>query len=218
MRFDEMGDKEPDGSWHPTEKAGRGRSTSNGWPSAVLEVEYSDSDSDSGSETKRKQKLHSDLQYWAKVAGGNVKVVFAMWIASDERRITINKWAYDEDIGSNTSITDNDKGADGTGHGRGGYILQEQVLITKSPKGKKVDVVGAPLTIGFEQLFLRPPRLRSEDKRIEIPQEDLEFLADSVWDMQRERRMKKKRRRGRRTDARRPWLLWPLYSLVFIPY
>ncbi|KAL4786393.1 hypothetical protein BJX76DRAFT_346239 [Aspergillus varians] len=73
------GRKEADRAWLPV-RVPRGRSRY--WPSAVLEVAYSETQS----------KLLSDARFWLRGSGGDVGVVFALNINRVQPRITIEQW------------------------------------------------------------------------------------------------------------------------------
>ncbi|KAL2821301.1 hypothetical protein BDW59DRAFT_150351 [Aspergillus cavernicola] len=74
-----MGGKEADKAWIPS-RTPRGRSQD--WPSAVLEVAYSES----------KAKLQSDIRYWLHASDGEVKVVLTLAINPHSPSITIENW------------------------------------------------------------------------------------------------------------------------------
>ncbi|KAL4913544.1 hypothetical protein BDW62DRAFT_220601 [Aspergillus aurantiobrunneus] len=124
-----MGRKRPDKAWRPL-RLPHGRSRQ--WPSAVLEVAYSETTA----------KLQSDVRYWLRASDGDVKLVFTLHVDQREPRITIEKW-------------ESDNGGNGRGH------LHQRVVISRRGNGT-IAVSGSPLVAGFEKLFLRPPELPRE--------------------------------------------------------
>ncbi|KAL4783509.1 hypothetical protein BJX76DRAFT_368368 [Aspergillus varians] len=74
-----IGGKEADEAWKPV-RTPRGQSRA--WPSAVLEVAYS--------ETKR--KLQSDVRYWHRASQGDVKVILTIQINRNLPQVTIEQW------------------------------------------------------------------------------------------------------------------------------
>ncbi|KAL4757593.1 uncharacterized protein BDW70DRAFT_153250 [Aspergillus foveolatus] len=76
-----IGSKEPDKAWktkHLPRKTGR----SQDWPSAVLEVAFSET----------KAKLQAYVRYWLRASEGDVKIVFTIQIDQNAPKITIEKW------------------------------------------------------------------------------------------------------------------------------
>ncbi|KAL3461856.1 hypothetical protein BJX64DRAFT_300010 [Aspergillus heterothallicus] len=80
----EEGAKEADKAWIPVRMpAGRNRD----WPSAVLEVAFSETQS----------KLQSDVRYWQRASAGKVRIVFALRIGrARQREITIEQWVFED--------------------------------------------------------------------------------------------------------------------------
>ncbi|KAL4816628.1 hypothetical protein BDW67DRAFT_184456 [Aspergillus spinulosporus] len=74
-----IGSKEPDKAWKPKHLP-RGRSQD--WPSAVLEVAFSET----------KAKLQTDVRYWLRASEGDVRIVFTIEIDQNAPKITIEKW------------------------------------------------------------------------------------------------------------------------------
>lgn len=143
-----MGGKEADKAWRPI-RLPRGRSKD--WPSVVLEVAFSESGA----------KLQSDIRYWLRASGGDVKVVITLQIDQHSPNITIERWGTQD----NTPA---------------GHLYQ---TVEISSKGSKTTTKGSPLVIEFEKLFLRSPA-EPRERNIHIDDGDLQFLAESVWDLQ----------------------------------
>ncbi|KAL4904344.1 hypothetical protein BDW74DRAFT_178928 [Aspergillus multicolor] len=80
----EEGAKEADKAWIPIRMpAGRNKD----WPSAVLEVAFSETQS----------KLQSDVRYWQRASAGEVRIVFALRIGrARQREITIEQWVFED--------------------------------------------------------------------------------------------------------------------------
>ncbi|KAL3471245.1 hypothetical protein BJX99DRAFT_237884 [Aspergillus californicus] len=79
----EEGAKEADKAWIPVQiPAGRNRH----WPSAVLEVAFSETQS----------KLQSDIRYWQRASAGEVRIVFALRISrARQREIKLEQWVFE---------------------------------------------------------------------------------------------------------------------------
>ncbi|GLA66607.1 hypothetical protein AtubIFM55763_005490 [Aspergillus tubingensis] len=80
----ERGGKVPDRAWRPL-RLPRNRSTE--WPSAVLEVSYSET----------RSKLMADIRRWFHASGGDVKLVFTVDIDRHAPKIVIEQWTHDKD-------------------------------------------------------------------------------------------------------------------------
>ncbi|KAL4807861.1 hypothetical protein BDV18DRAFT_159071 [Aspergillus unguis] len=131
-----------------TNYAGMGNKSPDG---VVLEV----------ADEETRMKLLSDVRYWMRASGGDVKVVFTLCVGRQRPGITIGKWA---------------SGGDGLAH------LEQRVAISLEDGGG-INVVGAPLVIRHQQLFLIEPS-DSEESAFEIDQGLLKHLADHVWSVQ----------------------------------
>ncbi|KAJ5529140.1 hypothetical protein N7527_002533 [Penicillium freii] len=143
-----IGAKEADQAWQPL-RLPRGRSKD--WPSVVLEVAFSES----------REKLQSDIRYWLRASGGDVKVVITLQIDQRSPNVTIENWGT--------------QGNESVNH------LHQTVQISR--KGSKITTTGSPLVIEFEKLFLRPP-VEPRERNIQIDDGELQFLAERVWDRQ----------------------------------
>ncbi len=106
-------------------------------------------------------KLRSDVRYWLRASEGDVKSVITLSIGSNARRIVIGKWATNAE-----------------GH----QYEQQNVVVSRNGNGR-VSITGAPLVIGFEELFLRSPTVPRE-RDIEVSHEMLEFIAARTWEEQ----------------------------------
>lgn len=124
------------------------------WPSVVLEVAYSETES----------KLGSSVWFWMRASGGDVKVVLTLRINRKQPKIRIEKWV-------NSSSNDNNR-----------HRLDQSVTISKTDSNRII-LLNTPLTIDFEDLFLRPATIPRE-KNIELDAEKLEYLATEIWDDQ----------------------------------
>ncbi|KXG47121.1 uncharacterized protein PGRI_038670 [Penicillium griseofulvum] len=143
-----IGCKEADKAWEPFR---RPRGQSRDWPSAVLEVAFSES----------RAKLQSDIKYWLRASRGDVKVIITLQINQGSPDIVIENWGTQ----GNKSVND----------------LHQTIQISR--KGGKIKTRGSPLVIDFEKLFLRPP-MEPKERDIQIDDEDLQWLAETVWDSQ----------------------------------
>ncbi|PLB40005.1 uncharacterized protein BDW47DRAFT_123950 [Aspergillus candidus] len=148
--FASLGAKEPDQAWRPRRLP---PSRSQDWPSAVIEIAYSETEA----------KLGSDVRFWMRASGGDVKVVLTLRIDRHQPRIRIEKWVS----GSKTNTR---------------HHLDQSIIISKS-KNNQIIPTNAPLTIGFEELFLRPASIPRE-RDIEVDAEKLQYLATEIWDKQ----------------------------------
>ncbi|CEL10608.1 hypothetical protein ASPCAL13725 [Aspergillus calidoustus] len=150
----EMGTKQPAMAWQP-EEIGPGRD--NRWPSVVLEVVVSESDP--------RPKLQADLRYWFRAPPlDTVRTVFILIINSRMDEIVIEKWER--------------TAADERPH------IVQRVVLSRMETGGNVMITGSPLIIGFEHLFLRPPRT-PEERDLQLNGEKLQFIAERIWRYQR---------------------------------
>lgn len=129
------------------------RGRSRDWPSVVLEIAYSETE----------LKLGSDVRFWIRASGGDVNVVLALRINRQQPEIRIEKWMS------------NDHNDNVRRH------LEQSIKVSKA--NNRIILSGAPLVIGFEELFLRPASSPGE-KNIEIDGEKLQHLATEIWDEQ----------------------------------
>lgn len=150
----EEGGKGAAKAWVPT-RPPPGRKVT-GWPSAVLEVAFSETQS----------KLQADIRYWQRASAGQVRIVFAMQIGrARTREIKIEQWVFNDD------------------HGR--YHRQGFVTIRRLQDGT-TRVRGAPLTVGFEDFVLRAPAIPKEHTPIVVNEEMFVFMAEYIWSTQDE--------------------------------
>lgn len=82
--YTSIGAKEPDQAWRPS-RVPRGRSRD--WPSAVLEVAYSESE----------PKLSSDIRIWKRASHGDVKSAITVRVDCVHPRICMENWVNSED-------------------------------------------------------------------------------------------------------------------------
>ncbi|KAJ5286500.1 hypothetical protein N7524_001806 [Penicillium chrysogenum] len=120
---------------------------SNDWPSVVLEVAFSES----------RDKLQSDITYWLRASGGDVKMVITLQINQYSLNITIEDWGTQGDNSVNH--------------------LYQTVQISR--KGSEITTTGSCLVIEFEKLFLRPP-IEPRERNIQIGDGELQSLAKKV--------------------------------------
>lgn len=150
--FASLGAKEPDQAWRPHQLP---FNRSRDWPSAVVEVAYSEIES----------KLASSVRFWMGASGGDVKVVLTLRINRQQPEIRIEKWV------SSSSSSNNNR-----------HRLDQSVTISKADSNHII-LSNAPLTIDFEDLFLRPASIPRE-RDIELDAEKLQYLATEIWDDQ----------------------------------
>jgi hypothetical protein len=150
----EMGTKQPAMAWQPEEII-PGRD--NRWPSVVLEVVFSESDP--------RPKLQADLRYWFRAPPPDtVRTVFILVINPRMDEIVIERWER--------------TGADELPH------IEQRAVIVRTETGENLTITGSPLIIGFEDLFLRPPRA-PEERDLKLNREKLQFIGERIWRYQR---------------------------------
>lgn len=136
LRF--PGCQRPDQAWRPQRLPSN---RSRDWPSVVMEIAYSEIES----------KLRSDVRFWMRASGGDVKVVLTLRINRQQPKIRIEKW-----VGSNNNNKNNNN--------NNRHHLDQSVNISKA-ESNCIILSNAPLTIGFEDLFLRPASIPREEHR-----------------------------------------------------
>lgn len=151
--FASLSAKEPDQAWRPHRLP---LNRSRDWPSVVVEVAYSETES----------KLGSSVRFWMRASGGDVKVVLTLRINHQQPKIRIEKWV------SSSSSNNN----------RQRHRLDQSVTISKADSNRII-LSNAPLTVDFEDLFLRPASIPRE-RNIELDAEKLQYLATEIWDEQ----------------------------------
>ncbi|KAJ5227773.1 hypothetical protein N7489_008481 [Penicillium chrysogenum] len=124
---------------------------SNDWPSVVLEVAFSES----------RDKLQSDITYWLRASGGDVKMVITLQINQYSLNITIEDWGTQGDNSVNH--------------------LYQTVQISR--KGSEITTTGSCLVIEFEKLFLRPPH-RTERTKYSDRRRGTAILSEESWHLQ----------------------------------
>lgn len=151
--FASLSAKEPDQAWRPHRLP---FNRSRDWPSVVVEVAYSETES----------KLGSSVRFWMRASGGDAKVVLTLRINRQQPKIRIEKWV------SSSSSNNN----------RQRHRLDQSVTISKADSNRII-LSNAPLTVEFEDLFLRPASIPRE-RNIELDAEKLQYLATEIWDEQ----------------------------------
>lgn len=147
--FAALGAKEPDQAWRPHRLP---QERKRDWPSVVLEVACSES----------QQKLGSDVRFWMRASGGDVKIVLTLRVDRRQPRITVERWERNDN---------NDR-----------HYLGQSITIYKGANNH-LRLSNGPLIIDFEKLFLRPPTIPRE-RNIEVDEEKLQHLAEEIWDEQ----------------------------------
>lgn len=104
-------------------------------------------------------KLNSDVRFWLNPNDGNANMCLTLRIARSRPEIRIEKWERRNDRAHRSQV----------------------IWLTK--KNGQVNVADHPLTIPFEVLFLRQ-QSRPEKRDLEITEQELEQLADTVWEVQ----------------------------------
>lgn len=120
------------------------------WPSLVVEVAVSES----------RAKLRADVAFWLTQTYDQVNIVITIEIAKTRsQQIRIDKWV----------------------RGHDGQPFQDKTVTIKktSLQDKKPIVENAPLTIPFDQLFLRQPL--AEETDIVMSAADLGIIGIKVW-------------------------------------
>ncbi|ERT02924.1 hypothetical protein HMPREF1624_01228 [Sporothrix schenckii ATCC 58251] len=142
------------------------------WPTLVIEAGVSQS----------MAALRAKGRWWLSASNFHMKVVVLVKTVIRRSLITIEKWTAEQQFGSGS----NRLGATTT--------RQQQMEISWSGPGHILDtqpderaaalftVVGAPLVLRFEELFLRPPVASEGQRDIVISAEDLKDLASRVWE------------------------------------
>ncbi|OQD60292.1 hypothetical protein PENPOL_c025G08100 [Penicillium polonicum] len=104
-------------------------------------------------------KLNSDVRFWLAPADGNVKTCLTLRVDKRQPAIRIENWRRQK--------------------GRPHRV--QMIQVTKV--SNHLTVTNDPLIIPFEELFLRGPSIPAE-RDIEISQQDLEVIAETIWDIQ----------------------------------
>lgn len=99
-----------------------------------------------------------------RASGGDVKVVLTLRINRQQPKIRIEKW-----VGSNNNNNNR-------------HHLDQSITISNADSNRII-LSNAPLTIDFEDLFLRPASIPRE-RNIEVDAEKLQYLATEIWDEQ----------------------------------
>lgn len=155
--------KEPDVSFLPV-RLPPGRSSE--WPTLVVEV--------GGSELQA--FFDRGARRWLDGSNGDVKLVITVKIfptRSVVKRWAVKRWATTDQTRVSPRLG---------GQARACPVVTQTIIITKrSRQGKETRITGAPLTIPFDDLFIRPPR--GNETNFEFDQNNLERWAHSAWAM-----------------------------------
>lgn len=111
--------------------------------------------SGSGSDSK----LNFDVRFWLDPRYGNANICLILRINRSQPEIRIEKWKRKDNRCHRSQVT----------------------WITK--KETRTHVTYHPLIMPFESLFLRQPT-RPEEKDIAIPQQRLQIIAETIWEVQ----------------------------------
>lgn len=128
------------------------------WPTMVMEAGYSES----------KSKLQSDAEWWIKESKGDVKAAITISLHRTKPEIVFHKWEPVDTGRTNTRIQIS--------------ATRSLQLVVSRPHGQpevEADVTNGPLTVSFQDLFLRPPNRDEQD--IEFTDDDLRQIAKKVW-------------------------------------
>lgn len=146
--------KHGDQEYQP-EQLPRGRSDH--WPTVVIESGYTDS----------RTTLQKNAQWWLSESKGDVNGVITACIHEKKYEIIFDLWvASDLQTKSGTMAID----------------TKHSVKLSKTGADAETQAAGAPLILPFESLLLRPPTAPETD--VEFMEEDLKYVAESVWDLQ----------------------------------
>ncbi|EEA25660.1 hypothetical protein TMatcc_006114 [Talaromyces marneffei ATCC 18224] len=143
--------KEPDQSYRPF-RLPKGRSHK--WPSLTVEVGFSES----------RTKLANDARWWLTESAGDVKDVITIYIRKVTKEITIENWNLVP-------------GPNGPMFPR---VTYRTVLSQKRDSDDVKISNEVPMTIPFENLFLRPAEGPIE-RDVKFEKDDLKHIADCVW-------------------------------------
>lgn len=150
--------KEPDGTWRP-ESLPLGRTTE--WPSVVIEVAVSES----------WKKLKSDAEWWISNSEGQVKLVILIYVNQSQ-----------PDIKYETLIKDPASPALHDGRIRYRCITRQSIVQSRplsQPTAPITTIGGAPLVIGFDEMFLRQPVPPEHDIKVSL--QWMEKISRNVW-------------------------------------
>ncbi|KAJ5382338.1 hypothetical protein N7517_000249 [Penicillium concentricum] len=103
--------------------------------------------------------LNSDIRFWLNPTDGNARICLTLRVDRHEPAIRIEKWTP-----------------------QNGRVHCSQIIRVTKVLGQ-ICVTNHPLIIPFEDLFLRPPSIPAE-RDIEISQQALQGIADTIWDFQ----------------------------------
>lgn len=104
-------------------------------------------------------KLNSDVRFWLNPADGNARICLTLRVRKHEPAIRIENWGLEN----------------------GRIHRFQSIQMTKV--SNQIRIVNHPLIISFEDMFLRPPSIPAE-RDIEISQQALQEIAETIWDIQ----------------------------------
>ena len=143
--------KEADDSWKPITL----RPNALDWPTLVLEAGVSES----------LRRLRNDARWWLSNSGGRVNIALIFHINQGTRTILIEKW-------ETIPVT----GGPATRSRRPPAQIPTQMQAVTIDQN---NVTGAPLTLQFHGVFLRPPNPPEQD--LVFTAQDLRAWSDMVW-------------------------------------
>lgn len=154
--------KEPDRSWRPrTLPTGR----SPKWPTLVVESGWSES----------LNRLRVDAEWWLTHSHGDVKVVILVKINRTQPKIIIETWILDP----NSGILRPGPVLRGHRNHRLITMCSQVVTVSRDQQGT-ITTVGVPLTIKFDDIFLRPT-VPPNERDIIVPEQALQSVAMTTW-------------------------------------
>lgn len=145
--------KEADSAYKPLPV----RSAENGWPTIVFESGLSES----------LGRLRTDAEWWLIESGGQVKIAVLIAIRPALSALCIEKW----ELGLAEQLMT-----------RAVSSAQHPPQVPTCVQSINIDqhtVTGAPLTLEFEKIFLRPPMLPESD--LVFTAQDLMTWANNFW-------------------------------------
>lgn len=145
----------------------------NAWPTLIIEAGASQS----------RRELRNDMHWWFAASNHDVKIVILIKFKQQQRQILLEKWeellpAIPSRPGAMTTRASAAIPAAGA---RLAPVLKQTITITQdimiTPPA--YNVVGAPLVLSFELLFLRDPIDEEADFVVTIA--DLRSFGESAW-------------------------------------
>ncbi|KAF7179160.1 hypothetical protein CNMCM7691_008091 [Aspergillus felis] len=148
--------KPPDMSYLPEQlPAGR----SDRWPSVVFQCAYSDADG----------KLANDAHWWLNASSRELETVLTISVWRKSKGITLEIW----ELISRPTRGDPERKVP--------EVVQKVVISKEGSDDAPVCIIGGPLVVGFEKLFLRPAEEEKGERDIIIDGDELAMVAEHVW-------------------------------------